>query len=626
MGKMLEFLLNRKKNVLGVYKKAAEDFEDAVFILDNNLKIVSASSMAKKLFVGEKGTSNTDLAELFENISEEWSMEWKGRHFRRYASPIRHKDEVYGYFVFFADDTIVHNAINALTREKINFREANTSKTNFLMRLSHEIRNPMNAINGYSELILKEKADDKREKYAESIRDASSNLLTVINAVLDITKVETGEMRRSDTEYELSLLLRRTLENIPSLIKERNITFNCEIEENIPERLFGDCTIIKKIITNVLYDAIKSMETGNIGFSLKGEYEDSGDYIKLVWRITNSGRLAGIKGYENIFNGPALGTTNRKYADGAELGLVAARELIDILDGTVSFVNKAGKGAETTITIRQKVLDRAPMKSTVAELVGTDMKEMEEVEFASARIMIVDDNRINLEVLGQFMQQFGIKPILVGSGEEAVKRAETEDFDIIFMDHLMPEMDGVEAMHRIRALNKKYEDGVIIVLTANVLEGVKEMLIAEGFTEYVSKPISLMKLKELLVKYISNSSTAPVPAAKDDCHIDRAYATENYGYDDDTYNMMLGIIHENFPKDLEKLEEYWKSGDIQNYVITVHALKSNAKSIGALEAADKAYKLEMAGKQGDTNMIQADTAALIETYKRLIEKIGGMMK
>lgn len=374
---------------------------------------------------------------------------------------------------------------------------ANKAKTEFLSNISHEIRTPMNTILGFSQALLEEKnlSEDIVKRDAINIKEASSSLLELINNILDVSRIESGKENIDSKDYKLENLLMEVNSVISSKISKNVLEFKINVDPNIPTMYNGDSNKLYKILINVLLNAITHTKFGSVSLDVGGAYV--GESFKLSFVISNTGHEMTEAEFNKSFEDFAEGTSTNSAVDSVKLGLIAAKKLIEIVDGTIDFKNEKGKGTRYIISIDQKVIDDMRIGNLFIESNFND--EEKSYDFSDKKVLIVDDNKINLKLAERLLSQFNMNIKTAGNGKECIELVKNNKYDIILLDHMMPELDGVATVHILR------ESGVnipVIALTANSYTGSKDNYVKEGFTDYLAKPIRYKDLYKLLAKYL----------------------------------------------------------------------------------------------------------------------------
>ena len=421
-------------------------------------------------------------------------------------------DEEVGYIVVVTDLSERVKALQDLENARDAADAANKAKSTFLANMSHEIRTPMNAILGFSELALQEEGCPENIKdYIADIRYSSHALLAIINEILDISKIESGKMELVCGDYYLDSVLKDVALIIQSQTDKKGLKFEMHVDDTIPGQLHGDKTRIKEILINILNNGIKYTNEGFLRFDIRNAGIQE-DILDLEIRVTDSG--IGIKEEDidkifDIFSRTDLKTNQS--VEGTGLGLPITKGYIELMGGTIKVESQYGQGSTFIIHIPQKVVSRKPIRQNLSDEEGMVKKDdfsMGNLRVKNVKALVTDDNRINLKVIEKSLTHYGMDVTLVSSGQAAIDKCQEESFDIIFMDQMMPEMDGIEAMKRIRQLGADYGPGGhcrIIVLTANAIYGVKDELLGEGFDDYLGKPINYPQLERILKEIVPES-------------------------------------------------------------------------------------------------------------------------
>lgn len=376
---------------------------------------------------------------------------------------------------------------------------ANKAKTEFLSNISHEIRTPMNTILGFSQALLEEKelTEDIVKRDAVNIKEASSSLLELINNILDVSRIESGKEVVDSKDYKLENLLLEVNSIVSSKVSKDVLEFKINVDPNIPTIYNGDSNKIYKILINVLLNAITHTKFGSVSLDVGGAYV--GDSFKLSFVISNTGHEMTEAEFNKSFEDFAEGTSTNSAVDSVKLGLIVAKRLIEIVNGNIDFKNEKGKGTRYIISIDQKVVDDMRIGNVFIE--SKYNYDENKYDFTDKKVLIVDDNKMNIRLAERLLSQFKMNITSAYNGKECIDLVKNNAYDIILLDHMMPELDGVATVHILR------ESGVtlpIIALTANSYTGSKDNYIKEGFTDYLAKPIRYRDLYRLLAKYITN--------------------------------------------------------------------------------------------------------------------------
>lgn len=488
-----------------------------IFNARNKLEIINSASSS--IFGIKEETFEPGvlgIGDLFETDNVIFSFEGKGAirkavckvnnaHCEIAISRIKnsYKDTI-GYICLVNDLTEHEMVISKLQQAKLAADAANMSKSLFLANMSHEIRTPMNAILGFSEIALLEDVDPVAKGYFKEIKQAGNILLTVINDILNISKIELGKNEVENNNYESARLIKDVeLITRPNAGK-KSLTFEVNIDPSFPAELNGDSNKIREILLNLLGNAVKYTNSGKVTLSGSSTIE-SDDTAIIHFAVSDSGIGIKAEDFDKIFDKfSRVDAKLTSKTEGTGLGLAITKGLVELLGGTINVSSEYGVGTTFTVDIPQKVISSKPIK-----LLEGEGEETTEAKLSSqlqhCKFLVVDDSKVNLKVASKFLERYGAHVDTCLSGPEAIDKCKTETYDIIFMDHMMPEMDGVEAMKKIRLISG-YEKGdrrKVVALTANAVDSAKELLLSEGFDDFISKPIKKDVLDQAISRILS---------------------------------------------------------------------------------------------------------------------------
>ncbi len=513
----------------------------------------------------------------------------------------------------------------------IEIERAARMKSDFLANMSHEIRTPMNAVIGMAELALREDLPENARTYIRQIKSSGHALLTIINDILDFSKIESGKMDIVATEYEPLAVIHNVVSMIRTRIGEKNVQLLTDISQNLPSKLYGDSIRFQQILINLLNNAVKFTPKGHVKLLISVR-ESSEDEIILHAEIADTGSGIKPENLEKIFSSfQQVDSKRNRNIEGSGLGLTITKQLLELMGGSIHVESVYGVGSTFVFDLPQKVIDATPADvSRLDEAVEKIDAEMESFTFVApeARVLVVDDNAINLTVTKGLLEPLEMQIDTALSGREAIEKVQQTMYDLVFMDHMMPEMDGVETTHEIRRRFPEYADLPIIALTANAVNGVQQMFQEEGLNDFVPKPMELNVLVNAVRKWLPKEKMQmrrgeildvkpqTVERAKlpqiGDLDIQAAYAKLG------SERLFWSVLKEYYRvigKKCALIQKYWEQHDRKSYTVEVHALKSASRQIGAMRLADAAERLEAAGNAGDDAMIDAQTGALLEKYR-----------
>ncbi len=537
-------------------------------------------------------------------------------------------------------------------------QEANKAKSNFLAHMSHEIRTPMNAVIGLSQLMLDEGGlTAETETNIEKIYSAGSTILSIVNDVLDISKIESGKFEMYPVRYCVPSLINDVMTQNIIRIGEKPITFRLTLDENLPAVLHGDDLRVRQIFNNLLSNAFKYTNSGTVDWRLG--FEREGYDVWLVSSIEDTGIGMKPESVAKLFSeyNQVDAQTNRK-VEGTGLGLSIARKMAAMLGGDITVESEYGRGSTFSVRLRQTFVNEKPIGRDVAgklmNLKYTVSKAERGAKFrranlSFAQVLVVDDIMTNLDVVKGMMKPYGLKIDCVTSGRQAVDRirAENPRYDAVFMDHMMPEMDGIEATRIIREeIGTEYAKNIpIIALTANALAGNEEMFLRNGFQDFISKPIDMAKLDAVLRRWIGNKHREEELSGADEGLAaapseSRPGGTENsaaadlvidgldvpgalnrFSGDDEVLIGVLRSYAAGTRRLVSDLHEYVATEKLDDYAIAVHGIKGSSYGICAREVGRLAEELERASKAGDLETVRSGHGAFAQAAEKLIEAI-----
>ncbi|MBR1692705.1 MAG: response regulator [Lachnospiraceae bacterium] len=582
---------------------------------------------------------------------------------------------------------------------------ANQAKSTFLANMSHEIRTPINAVIGMDEMILKESTDANIREYATYISRASHTLLSLINDILDFSKIEAGKMEIVEDSYSLGLLICDVVNMVEVRANEKSLQVDVFVEEDIPNGLYGDVVRNRQILTNILSNAVKYTNDGRVELHVSEDSRDE-DTILLKIEVKDTGIGIRKEDQEKLFESfERLDTRKNRSIEGTGLGLAITKKLIDNMNGEIYVESSYGEGSTFTVLLPQKVLDETKIGNWKEHIKEESENKYEAgIVAPDVKVLVVDDNEMNLIVFEKLLKDTQIQVTKASGGYECLRRVRKEVFDVIFLDHFMPDIDGLETLAQLRSMpDNLCADSPVIALTANVVEGSKNIYLEHGFTDYLSKPIEYGRLIEMLKKYIRYTEMQPAardaaktemeepaaaenvaeasgnkpaaenvaeasgnkpaaenvaeasgnePAAAENTgeasgnepaaagmtdrqektpesagtHIQTDIGIEYATGDEGFYKELLAVYLEQGDEKKETMRAALESGNVRQYVVLVHGLKSNSKMIGAMDFADRAYELELAGKEENLDFIKEHHEALMAEYDEVLEEVKSLLK
>ena len=538
-----------------------------------------------------------------------------------------------------------HRLLDALRKEKRSQQEAeaaNMAKSSFLANMSHEIRTPINAILGMNEMILREEKDPAIRGYAGNIQASGNSLLSIVSDVLDISKIESGKLEIIPVDYEVNSLISDCCNMAAGRAKAKELELLVECADNVPMKLCGDETHIRQIIMNLLTKAVKYTEKGTVKLIVSGRFTDGGFVLKVDVSDTGIGISE-----ENL---PQLFTQFQRFdlqrnrnIEGTGLGLSIVKRLCDLMSGTITARSVLGSGSTFTVELPQKVVDSTPCGGVNLNYsAGAEHEYHHSFEAPEAKILAVDDLPVNLLVIANLLKETRIKIDTAGSGRECMDKCSQQKYDLILMDHMMPEMDGVQTFEKLHGdkSSPNFETPVIM-LTANALAGMREQYMDVGFADYVSKPVRGAKLEEAIRRNLPESLIKPaspeIPA--------EAVSTEPSGFADicsavpelnvnaalqyccGSAELLNDLLHDFTENDhFSDLKAAFEEKRWEDYRRHAHSLKSTSLMIGLTGLSERARASELALKGGCTEFAELNHDSLIEEYSALLGKIKDYLK
>ena len=565
------------------------------------------------------------------------------------SSIIRWTDGSQAFLTTLNDVTMKKNYEDNLQETVEAAEAASLKKTAFLANMSHEMRTPLNAIVGLTELMLDEEVESYEQKNLEKIHIAGNTLLGIVNDILDISKVESGKLSLVVDEYDLPSLLNDVISLNIHLIESKPIVFHIDINENLPMLLYGDELRVKQMLNNLLSNAFKYTKSGLVTLSVNHEFMNA-DALWLSFKVADTGIGIRTDDVKKLFIEyyQADSKANRRI-EGTGLGLAITKSLAEAMDGSISVESEFGKGSTFSVRIRQGAVNSEKIGiETVKSLQSFSYAKDRHKKYAKiirpdlshATALVVDDFSTNTDVVASMLHKYMMHVDCLHSGQAAIDRIKlgTPVYDVIFMDHMMPGMDGIEAVNFIRGINTEYAKTVpVIALTANATIGNEQLFLKNGFQAYLSKPLNIGKLDSVIRRWVVQKDDMPeqpldhrnrkhIKSSQENGiilkipGIDEEAGLSLYGEDMDIYLSALHSYAANVPTAIDKLRGV-SAETLPAYAVTVHGLKGTSASIGAERLREKALILEKLSKAGDFHGVEELNADLIRDSERLVADI-----
>ena len=539
------------------------------------------------------------------------------------------------------NDDLLEKTLQAKKAEK-QAQTATEAKSNFLANMSHEIRTPINTIMGMDEMILRETSEKVVEEYALDIKTASQNLLSLINDILDITKIESGKMGIVKGEYDFMSLMHDVLNNIVLRAKEKNLELKLNIASNIPCNMLGDDIRIKQVLTNIITNAVKYTQEGYIEITTTCK-KSFGEYVELTFSVKDTGIGIKPEDIKRMFESfERLEVNRNRNIEGAGLGMTITQNLLKMMGSTLNVDSTYGEGSTFSFTISQEVVNPEPIGDFEQKLkqLTSNYEYSTSFEAPNATFLVVDDNAMNRKVFVALLRDSKVKVVEAENGYDCLQLIKNQHFDMIFLDHMMPGMDGVETFKAMARLEgNKCLGTPVIALTANAIAGAKERYLTLGFHGFLSKPVVPAQLEKTIRDFLPESLLEyHEPDAKDEARMNRVKKIELpdiEGIDWDyallhfpDTNMVFQTavdFYDSIMFERDEILRYYKDIDsgntLEDYRIKVHAVKSMANTIGATALGGLAKTCEFAAKDNNIDRIKAITPILIEELEIMHERL-----
>ena len=617
-----------------------DNLKEAVIVTDADHRFLFLNSMADKIITSinkEQGYSTDDKIYAFIQGSQDF-FDWKDRHYQVEETVLKDNELIQGYMMTIVDVTKIIEQNHLMKRLVLQTEDANRAKTNFVSNMSHEIRTPMNSIVGITEILLRSRHSPKEQEYLLNIQSSGRVLLTIINDVLDCSKMEAGKMQLFDEPYDTCSLFHDLRISMENRIGHSGLELIYDIDQDIPCKLKGDMGRIRQVIINLVNNAIKYIEKGSVRFSVHVRQKNT-DKVMLYYEVADTGIGIRKEDQKILFDAfQRVEMDRNRYVEGTGLGLTISQNLVNMMGGVIEVESEYGKGSRFFFTIEQTIIDPTPVSAVNYNGQKDNVTEKEaECLFIApeAHILLVDDNELNLVVAKELLKPLRMQIDTAENGLQAVKMVRGSQYDLVLMDHMMPVMDGIEAAKAIRALPEdKYQKLPIIALTANAMVDARKEFLNAGMNGFVAKPIDFARICNQLKLWLPKDLVRDVPKEEakkllaDDLS-DREIQPEDpqmgFSFEEGVKHCgskaalmkTIRIFYRTIDSKANKIEQCLKEGLISDYVIEIHALKSSALLIGAVPLSEAAKELEDYGKQGKTEVLEEKTPDVLTLYRDL---------
>lgn len=550
------------------------------------------------------------------------------------------------------------DAVNEQLRDAVNAATiAGEAKSQFLAQMSHEIRTPINAVLGMNEMIIRESTDNTIKEYAEDIKSAGRTLLSLINSILDFSKIEDGKMEIIEVEYDTSSLVNDLINMVSDRARKKGLELKLEIDEYIPATLFGDDLRIRQVVTNLLSNAVKYTTNGSVTLKMQGSRIND-DELALFVAVSDTGMGIKEEDKEKLCTSfQRLDQEKNRHIEGTGLGLSIVNRLLQMMGSELKIDSVYGEGSSFYFEIRQKIIIGSPMGDYATRRQNFDDEGKMHAYAPDAAVLVVDDNEVNLKVARSLLKLAGICPHTAASGVQCIDAVENNKYDIIFLDHMMPGMDGIETLQQLLSKKLIDENSVVIALTANAIVGARERYLEAGFTDYLSKPIDIDKLEEKLIKYIpeekvsyrktsDENANANGGASGNQSEVSEAAlngenaeaAEEKTGVldhelalkfllgDEEAYNEIAEVYIETSNDKIADLDKFYDEKDWKSFSVVVHGIKSSSLSVGAQKLSDLAKAMEYASEEGNADFVEENYFTLLTMYQEVLTELRNYLE
>ena len=503
-------MLIKKYGLFNTIDMAKDDLiknlNEGVIVRDASGNMTYANPMAYEMFPKMKEVEMSELRAIIDEIllSENGEVCLNDRYYQVQSRKLYEGKAVAGQLITFFDVTRLHDDTKKMEKLRDEADMANKAKSNFLASMSHEIRTPINAVLGMDEMILRESEDGAIIEYANNIKLAGETLLSLVNDVLDLSKIESGKMDLVNADYKVEDMIKSMVSTMSFRMSEKGLSFTTEVDNDMPSVLFGDEMRIRQIIMNLLSNACKYTREGQVKLAVGGEKKD--DVFLLKISVADTGIGIKEEDMNRLFDSFARVDEHvNRQIEGTGLGLNISSNLLKMMGSRLEVQSDYGIGSVFSFVVEQKIINDTPIGDINKQSNNRvdDNKQQSSFIAPEAKVLVVDDNSINLAVMKGLLKKTEMKVETALSGMDCLQMIKETKYDIIFMDHLMPDMDGVETLRKMKNYTlHRNVDTPVIALTANAVSGAEEMYIGHGFSHYLTKPVDVKKLEVAILRFL----------------------------------------------------------------------------------------------------------------------------
>lgn len=544
------------------------------------------------------------------------------------------------------------SALSLYDEAKQEADRAAKTKSEFISKMSHEFRTPMNALMGYSDLLISREGDEEIRQYAAGIKSATNRLLNMANDLIEVSRIESGITFINDEEYTTTVLFNSILDGLYDAVSEKGLILKLNVQEDIPSKLYGDFHHLRQVVSNILDNAVKYTEKGYIGLDIeakKGEElnENGRKSLQISFHVKDTGTGIRKKDQDKLFKAFSQFNSKNPYANqGVGIGLVVAKYYSNQMYGDITFESKYGEGSTFSCTVIQEIVDETPIGAK--DKIGPNVHRHIVFKAPAVSVLVIDDSMVNLNVAKGLLKAYDIDADIAEGGYEALKLVDKKKYELVFMDHMMPDIDGIETMRRIRDKGGWCEKVPIVALTANVTDEARRLFKIEGMQDFLAKPIELSLLRDILIKWLPkdkiefgdvseaydtdrheeynerNTAFTRERLAKANIELDKGLT--HFGGNLEAYKATAADIYKECLGKVLLMESYLSEMNLQKYAIEAHSIKSVSASIGAMEFSKMAKEMEYKAKAGEEQYIKDNGLEFIGACHEFIGALGDILE